>query len=462
MSTQLKAHRVEHGLRRELAKLAISAVIVAVGVGITVFLASLATPPPTKESTALIQQVQTYDAQPYSGLLTMEVSGSVVPHREIKVAAEVPGRIIKRHPACENGSFVSAGEPLLEIDPEAYDLELKTLEADLVQAEKRIEENHQQILGEEKNVKLAREDLEIQRRELDRIRKISSALSHSELEQSTRAFNAAQTQLTTRENNLATLRAAGQRLDAAKELSERQLEKAKLNLRRTVISAPADGVIVKALVQEGDFVNGGTQVVIFEDTSKAEIIVNLTPSELKWIRDNASVNAELIDTGARSVYRIPKTDVTVFDPIDPDISWKGVLNRFDGIGRDDITKTIPCRITVESPIVETELGSSALVRGMYVKCRMGIHVSSSVSNLISIPEVALHPDHSVWVVRDGNHVSQVAVEIINRVSLGSEENPRRYVVVKPLKGNLKTGDLIVVTPLSQPFAGMPVVLEGGG
>jgi len=82
------------------------------------------------------------------GLAALEVSGVVVPHREIKVAAEVSGLISKRHPACENGMFVSAGDVLLEIDREAYELELRTLEADVVQAERRIDEtNLEDLVG---------------------------------------------------------------------------------------------------------------------------------------------------------------------------------------------------------------------------------------------------------------------------------------------------------------------------
>ena len=97
----------------------------------------------------------------------MEVSGSVVPHREIRIATEVGGRVSKKFPACESGTFVSKGEKLVEIDPEEYELEIQTLAAEVVQSEKRIEENNQQIAGEESNIKLAIQDLELQQNEFN-------------------------------------------------------------------------------------------------------------------------------------------------------------------------------------------------------------------------------------------------------------------------------------------------------
>jgi multidrug efflux pump subunit AcrA (membrane-fusion protein) len=457
----VQAYKVKHPRAWEIAKLAISALIVTVGAVIAFYLYTLKEAPPTKESNALIQQVVTAPAEPYSGMLFLEVSGIVVPHREIKVAAEVAGRILKRYPACENGIFVSAGEPLLEIDREAYELELKTLEADVVQAERRIEENRQQILGEERSIKLVQSDLELQGKELERTHKISSALSQSELDQATRAVNTAQQQLTTRENNLNTLRASAQRLEAALELSRQQIEKAKLNLRRTTIYAPTDGVIVRVMVNEGDFVNAGASVVLFEDTLQAEVLINLTPGELKWIRDHSAPENRLSakETPHRSVYRIPPTEVMIYDPIEPEISWKGMLNRIDGIGRDDVTKTIPCRITVAQPVIETATGLTALVRGMFVKCRMGVHVTSGESNLLSIPDVALHPDNSVWVVNSDRKLKQVKVKVVNRMEVAQSSGQQQYVVIKAEPGQIRVGDTVVVTPLSQPFPGMPVLLE---
>lgn len=457
MPKTLQAHKEQHKLGWEITKYVISALIIGVGGGLMSLLIMLKKAPETQQSTALIQQVDVLPLEAYAGPLFLEVSGSVVPFRETRVASEVTGRVERQFGSYENGHFVQRGEPLLQIETEAYQLEIRTLEAEVVQAEKRIAENKLQMSGEEKNIELAETDLALQSAELERNRRLGTALSQSELEQSQRAVNTARIQLQTRQNNLAVLQASENRLEAALELVQRQLDRSKLNLRRTTIHAPADGVIVRTLVREGDFVNPGSQVAIFEDISQAEIITNLTPGELKWIRDNAAPDAEVIENGWKAVYRIPKTQVTVFDPVDPGISWRGTLSRFDGIGRDDLTKTIPCRINVPEPIVETPTGPHALVRGMFVKCRMEVQVSANQMTLFRVPEVAIHPNHTIWLHDEGN-LKQVEVEIVNRQESQQSDGPRKWAIVRVEQGSLKTGDQVVISPLSAPFTGMPVML----
>ncbi len=114
-----------HHHSREFSKYLISAIIIGLGVGAMFALKSLAEPPPEVKSNALTPLVETFEAEPYSGQLDMLVSGSVVPYREVKIAAEVSGRIKKKYELCQAGNFVSKGTPLLEIDAEDYELELQ-------------------------------------------------------------------------------------------------------------------------------------------------------------------------------------------------------------------------------------------------------------------------------------------------------------------------------------------------
>ncbi len=454
--------QVKHNRTWVIAKYIISLGVICLGSLALMFLISLAKPPETQESTALIQQVDTAEIQPYVGLLDMVTTGVVVPHREIKLASEVGGKVIKKYPACESGNFVSKGERLVDIDPEEYKLDIRTLEAEVVQSEKRIDENLQQIAGEERNIALARVDLELQQKEMQRNSRLSGVLSQTEMDQSQRSLNSAQTQLTNRESNLATLKAGTGRLRAALKLSERQLDKATLNLRRTTIVAPDDGVIVKEMVQEGDYVSKGAQIATFEDTRLAEVLCNLTPSELKWIRTNAKPEQgrDGEKKNANSVYHLPKTDVTIFDPANPAITWRGVLERFDGIGRDEITKTIPCRIVVSKPIVSSEFGEQALVRGMYVKCRVEVQTSNTdiSRDLISFPALALQPNNHIWTVRDSK-LHRVDVEIVDRSETIVGDETKQIVVVRAAKDKLKAGDQIVTSPLSQPTEGAEIILK---
>ena len=451
--------------KSEFAKYLVSAVILAFGLGGLMFLKTLAQPPANTNSNLLVPSVKTYVAEPYSGQLDMVVSGSVVPYREIKIAAEVGGRVKVKHAACQAGQFVSKGTPLIEIDPEEYELEIKTLEADLKQAEKLLEETLEEIRGAERNIVNAVNEFELQKRDFERNKRLSGVLSGSEVDAAERGLLASQTQLTTRKNTLAMLQARKSRLEASLELSETQLKKARLNLKRTTILAPDDGIIVRDTVEQGDYVAPGTQVVLFEDTSRAEVVCNLTAGDLDWIRKHATGSKMDMDSEdeqiGRAVYRLPKTPVSIFDTSEPDVVWQGVLERFDGIGRDELTKSIPCRIVVENPIADTPEGQRALVRGMYVKCRMEVQTSTAAEDqkFLTFPEVALRPGDYVWVVRD-HQLTRVNVEIADRswAMLDDERTP--FVIIALDKDGLQPGDEVVRTPLSQPTEGAKVLLEG--
>lgn len=458
MSATNYFRQLNHSVSRELVKYLVSFLIVGSGVVAFVVLKSLAKPPATQASNALVQQVNIVEAKPYSGVLDRVVSGTVVPHREIRIATEVAGGVIKKYAACEAGNFVSRGEKLIEIDSEEYELDIKTLEAEVVQSEKRIEENRQQILGERSNIELARKDLALNQREFERNRRLAGVISQSELDQSRRTLNSSQSQLTNRESNLSTMNAATARLEAALELSNRQLEKAKLNLRRTTIVAPQDGVIVQEMVQEGDYVPKGTQIVVFEDTEQVEVLCNLTPKDLKWVRDHAPAGSGEVSFDSRAAYRLPKTEVTIVDPANRSVVWRGTLERFDGIGRDEVTKTIPCRIVVDTPVVQTKSGAHALVRGMFVKCRIEVSASNVSDDLVLFPAMALQPDNCVWTVENKtlHHVAVIVADRIERDVAGKKE---QFVVVHAGEKTIRSGDSIIVSPLSQPTEGAPVLLK---
>jgi multidrug efflux pump subunit AcrA (membrane-fusion protein) len=449
----------------ELMKYIVSAVILALGFGGMLYLKTLAQPPADTKSDLLVPLVKTYAVEPYSGQLDMVVSGSVVPYREIKIAAEVGGRVKVKHPVCQAGQFVTKGTPLIQVDPEDYELEIKTLQSDVKQAEKLLEETLEEIRGTERNIVIATNEFELQQRDFERNKRLSGVLSNSELDAVERGLLASQAQLTTRKNTLAMLQARKARLEASRELSESQLNKALLNLKRTTIEAPDDGIIVRDMVEQGDYVAPGTQVVLFEDTSRAEIVCNLTAGDLDWIRKHSAgskLDLESQDElNGRAVYRLPKTPVSIFDTSEPDVVWQGVLERFDGIGRDELTKSIPCRIVIENPVVDTPHGQRALVRGMYVKCRMEVQTSTAAEDqkFLTFPEVALRPGDFVWIVRD-HKLARAEVEIADRnwAMLDDEQVP--FVIVALTKDGLQPGDEVVRTPLSQPTEGAKVLLEG--
>ena len=449
----------------EWAKYALSVLILAGGAAVCVGLSSLAEKSEEQASEQLVPLIATETIQPYAGQIDMVVSGSVVPYREIKVAAKVNGNVVKKHPNCEAGNFVKAGEPLIEIDPSDFQNQLDVANAELEQAKKLLAENELEIAAAETGVKLATRDYNIAKTEFERSQRIRSALSKSEFDQSKRNQLNSETQLRNRQSSLKLVRKRIDRLQASIQLSTSRVEAAQTNLQRATVVAPDDGIIVNEAVQEGDFVSMGSPLFTFEDTRRSEVLCNLSPRDLAWIRQNSPLSEEaqqkIEQNQSLAAYYLPKTDVSIFEPDTENVVWQGTLERFDGIGRNSVSRTIPTLITVADPVIQTDDNNiHALVRGMFVKCQINVQVSADDTDrqFLAFPAVALRPGNFVWTVTD-NKLTKTPVEIIDRTEVRVENQLQKVIVIRATESSLQPGQAVVVSPIPQAVEGLKVQVK---
>jgi hypothetical protein len=138
-----------------------------------------------------------------------------------------------------------------------------------------------------------------------------------------------------------------------------------------------------------------------------------------------------------------------------DFTWSGVLTRFDGIGLDEQTRTVPCRAVVENPrtvnassshrgIAAPAAGPPALVRGMYVTVR--IHAGPQ-ARLLEVPEIAVRPGNVIWLVRNG----KLDIQPVSIARLRGKD-----AIIHADGSDLVAGDNIVISPLAVAESGMPV------
>jgi multidrug efflux pump subunit AcrA (membrane-fusion protein) len=106
-------------------------------------------------------------------------------------------------------------------------------------------------------------------------------------------------------------------------------------------------------------------------------------------------------------YELPKTPVEISYRLagreDVVYQWSGRLSRYEGIGLDAQSRTVPVRITVDNPRdvrrngqkidEEGNGGLPALVRGMFVEVAIQTKPRRS---LVLIPKLALRPGGQVW------------------------------------------------------------------
>lgn len=166
----------------------------------------------TEEAFAQVVKLSTIVAQSISTPLYEKVQGRVNPFKIAEIRPQVEGIIEAR--LFTQGDYVAKGTPLYQIDADSYEIEVEAQQANVVEAENSYRKAQAQY---------------------ERLKKLSETdfASKQNLDDARFGVGIAQGQLMSR---------------------KAQLSKAKLDLERTVVTAPIDGVIGEELISEGALV----------------------------------------------------------------------------------------------------------------------------------------------------------------------------------------------------------------
>jgi multidrug efflux pump subunit AcrA (membrane-fusion protein) len=429
------------------------------GAGVAIFVALGKQPPPERKpadpQAAVVVRTAPVMAEPAG--VDIETDGVVVPVREVTLAAEVGGRVLTKSPACNEGEFVAKGTVLFQIDPRDYELEVDRLEREVTQAGLAAEEVDEELAQNAGSVELAKRQVELARREATRLEALKSGriVTESEHDRAVRDELTAANSLTMLEGQRRVLTKRRTRLVEAQALATTMLERARLDLSRTKVVAPADGVVVEDKVEQDSFVAKGTPLVTLEDTSAAEVKTSLQMEEMARIW---SGREPVSDDGKEDGRDLPPTRATIVYTLgDRSFQWEGILARQEGRGLDEKTRTLPCRVIVHAParvqaidrygakMPELPPGSPrTLLRGMFVQVR--VHVEDA-GELVSIPEEAQRPSGDVWVMRDDRLV------IVRPRPLAVRGG---RVIFDAVESGLVSGDRVVTSQLVNPRDGMTI------
>ncbi|HOU54193.1 MAG TPA: efflux RND transporter periplasmic adaptor subunit [Myxococcota bacterium] len=170
---------------------------------------------------------------------TSWMSGTLEPYRRSTLMAQVPG-VVQKVLAAE-GQRVRAGDPLVVIRDEDYQLRLRQAQAGLEAAEAQAR------------------NAELQYRRLQELRS-QEAVPQSQLDVLEAGWKAAKAQIEVASANLALARKA---------------------LRDTVITAPYDGIVVRRMISEGESATAmpPTPLVVVEKTDPLELKLQVPSSQ---------------------------------------------------------------------------------------------------------------------------------------------------------------------------------------
>ncbi len=225
-------------------------------------------------------------------LRVVSASGKVRALNTIKVGTEVSGQVTKVY--VDFNSPVTAGQILAEIDPTRVRARVQQTEAQVALARAGLQQTAANVLR-------ARSELEIQERDFARQRDLAQRGFVSKAN-----LDAAQTRLNSARNALDVALAQTQSGNAQIRQATAELSSARLDLNRTVIIAPASGVIIDKLVEPGTTVAASFQTPnLFEiaaDTTKMQVEASVDEADIGQIVEGQNVTFT-VDSYPDDVFR---------------------------------------------------------------------------------------------------------------------------------------------------------------
>jgi RND family efflux transporter MFP subunit len=333
-------------------------------------------------------------------------TGAVLPSQQIVVVPEVPGRVDWVSDQLLPGGRLSQGDAFAQIDRANYGVALAAETTKLQQAQLELE--------------LERGRGEVAKREWALLG-----------EKDGQAAAQADAQLALRHPNLKIAELSVQAAEVARD-------KARLDLRRTTLSAPFNALVVSEAVDVGQVVGAQSQVATLIGTDRFWVQASLPFDRLSVIdvpgvpRPDGSLPeigavAEIIQTLPDGKTAVRKGQV---------ISRSGQL--------DSQTRSATVMIAVERPL-DPGPGEQPLYAGAFVDVRI---TGRPVVGAFRLPRAALRNGDTVWVVDPDEKLQRRTVSLAWSL-------PEEVMV----NGGLQPGDRVVVSALSAPIAGQPVVVQ---
>lgn len=220
----------------------------------------------------------------------------------VSVSADVAGRVVEVK--VEDNQSVKKGDLLFRLDPQPFEIAVQEAEAKLSSARLQVEATKATYRQKQADLTSAQETLSYQQRETARQKKLAKEgiSSQAQLDQANHAFNNAQQDLAARRQEAETVLAnLGGNLEIAPEQhpavqqAQAALDRAKLNLSYTSVTAPIDGTVTKVeSLQVGDYVNAATPVFALVSNTDIWVEANYKETELTHMRpgQKASISVD--------------------------------------------------------------------------------------------------------------------------------------------------------------------------
>lgn len=292
--------------------------------------------------------------------------GTVNNHQRLIVQPEVGGRVVKLNPRLVIGETLDKDAALLQIDPRDYRVAVNDQRAALAKAEfdLKMELGNQAVAKREWNL----------------------------LNPSAGEVNALSRQLALRRPHLKEKRMA---LAAAKS----RLRKAQLDLRRTVLRAPFNALVLKESVEIGQLINPQSAVATLVGTDEFRVQVSVPIKQLEWI----------VFPGAGHPQGSSVRVIRERGNGEPVVRQGTVVELLGDVTQNGRMAQVLVSIADPLELEKPARGRRPLLLGEYVRVEID---GPELHDVVVVPRTAIREGSRVWVKDAGNQLEIRPVEIV--------------------------------------------------
>lgn len=383
-----------HPVSKTLIRILIPVAIIAFGLLIQKTLVGMKATPQEKPVEESGITVRTEKVKVSTQQVTVAAQGTVLPARQVALQPEVAGRVIQRSESLVVGGQFKEGDVLLRIDPREYSIRAKQSASEVSRAE-------QQLLLESTRGQLAKEEWQI----------IGEPGQASE----------------------AALRKPQMiEAEARRDLASHTRDLALLNIGRTTLRAPFNGIVQAAQINVGQYVSPATSLGTLVGSDEYWVRVSVPVDQLRQLQVPGWNAAD----GEGSM-------VEVWQSLEETrIERKGQIKRLFG-DVDPLGRLARVLVQIDDPLA---LQSPEDERGLPLLLGSYVHVDMAGKDIIEVAEIprsALHSGRYVYLYGPDDRLLVREVKVAWR-------KPETVLVKK----GLVAGDEVVLSRLSTAIDGL--------
>jgi len=221
-------------------------------------------------------------------------SGTVTPVTQVQISSQVSGQI--KELFVDFNSEVKQGQLIARLDPETFEYRVRQSSADLEAARASVMTAQANVLQAMAQVGKARVDLSEAQRDLERKQDLvaKSFISEVEAERASALVRTLAEGLKATEAQVAVANAQAQNAQAIVKQRDAQLAQARVDLERTQIRSPVNGIVIKRSVEVGQTVAASLQApelfVIAANLDDMQVETAIDEADIARIRNAQKVS----------------------------------------------------------------------------------------------------------------------------------------------------------------------------